>query len=144
MAKYRGNNVLTGTWAEIWLNGERMFECYKIEAKVIINREDVQIGLDIDSKVTSMKGEGTLGIKRVYSAFVDNFEEIKKGIDNRFQIITKLADPDAVGGQIERYSIDNSWLNELPLVNYENGALIEQEISFGFTPSDMINLDKIA
>ncbi len=144
MAKPRGYNVLSGTWAEIWIDGELMFECFKIETKITINREDVQMGIDMDSKVTSLKGEGTLGIKRVYSSFINNFEDIKKGKDTRAQIITKLADPDAVGGQIERYSIDNVWLNEIPLINYEKGALVEQEISFGFTPSDMINLDKIA
>ena len=55
-----------------------------------------------------------------------------------------MADPDAAGGQQERYSIDNCWFNELPLVNMEKGGIIEEEVSGGFTPTDMINLDQIA
>ena len=62
----------------------------------------------------------------------------------RVQIISKLADPDAVNGQQERYSTDNCWFNDLPIVGYEMGAIIEQEFTGGFTPSDMVNLDRIA
>ena len=51
---------------------------------------------------------------------------------------------DAVGGQQERYSADNCWFNDLPRVNMEKGAVIEEEVSGGFTPSDLVNLDKIA
>ena len=80
----------------------------------------------------------------MYSRYNAVFENWKKGIDQRSQIITKLADPDAVGGQIERYSCDNIWFNELPLITMEMGGIIEQEVSGGFTPSDLVNLDKIA
>ena len=57
---------------------------------------------------------------------------------------TKLADPDATNGQQERYSIDNCWYNDLPMVAYEKGGLIEEEATGGFTPSDMVNLDAIS
>ena len=61
----------------------------------------------------------------------------------RCQLIAKLKDPDAVNGQIERWSADNVWHNELPLVNWEKGGIVEEEISIGFTPSDLTNLDEI-
>lgn len=144
MAKQKGNKTLTGTWGEVWVDGEKIWEFSKIEVKVTANREDVQLDLDVDSKITGLKGEFTLGVKKVYSRYAAVFENWKKGIDQRSQIITKLADPDAVGQQQERYSIDNCWFNELPLVTMEKGAIIEQEVSGGFTPTDMVNLDKIA
>lgn len=144
MEKIRGNKVLTGTWAEVWINGSKVFEISKIEAKVTANREDIQLDMDIDSKITGLKGEGSMSIKKVYSRYNEIFEAWTKGEDMRCQIITKLADPDAVGKQIERYSIDNVWYNELPLVNYEKGSIIEEEVAFGFTPSDMQSLDKIS
>lgn len=144
MEKIRGNKVLTGTWAEVWINGNKVFEVSKIEAKVTANREDIQLDMDIDSKITGLKGEGSMSIKKVYSRYNEIFEAWTRGEDIRSQIITKLADPDAVGKQIERYSIDNVWYNELPLVNYEKGSIIEEEVAFGFTPSDMQSLDKIS
>ncbi len=142
--KLRGNRTLSGTHGKVWIDGILAFECYKIEAKISFNREDVQLDLDVDSKITGAKGEITLGFKKVYSTFLDKFEDYKNGKDTRMQVICSLEDPDAVDGQIERYSIDNVWLSELPMFSFEKGGIIEQEFSGGFTPSDMINLDKIA
>lgn len=141
--KIRGNRTLAGAWAEAWVNGDKIWELKKIEAKIIANREDVQLDNETDSKITGLKGELSMTVVKVYSRYATVFEDWKNGRDTRIQIITKLADPDAIGGQQERYSIDNIWLNELPLVSYEKGAAVEEEISGGFTPSDMINLDKI-
>ena len=144
MSKLKGNRTLSGTYGEVWVDGEKIWEFSKIEAKVTANREDVQLDLDVDSKITGLKGEFTLTLKKVYSRYNAVFESWEKGVDQRSQIITKLADPDAAGGQQERYSIDNCWFNELPLVNMEKGGIIEEEVSGGFTPTDMINLDQIA
>ena len=144
MSKLRGNRTLAGTWGEIWVDGELIAELSKIEVKVSANREDVQLDIDVDSKMTGIKGEFTLTIKKAYTRYNKVLESWKKGVDLRSQIITKLADPDATNGQQERYSIDNCWYNDLPLVNYEKGGLIEEEATGGFTPSDMVNLDAIS
>ena len=144
MGKIKGNKTLSGTWGELWVDGERIAEFSKVSLKVTANREDVQIDLDVDSKMTGLKGELSVTLKKVYTRYNAVFENWKKGIDQRMQISTKLADPDAVGGQQERYSADNCWFNDLPLVNMEKGAVIEEEVSGGFTPSDLVNLDKIA
>lgn len=144
MSKQRGNKTLAGTHAEVWVDGQKIWEVSKITQKVTANREDVQLDMDVDSKITGLKGEFTLVVKKVYTRYAAVLEKWQKGIDLRSQIIANLADPDAVGVQSERYSTDNCWFNELPLVNWEKGGIIEEEVSGGFTPSDMINLDKIA
>ncbi|MEG0090896.1 MAG: phage tail tube protein [Oscillospiraceae bacterium] len=139
----RGNQTLSGTWGEVWIDGEKIYELSKIDVKVSANREDVQIGLSVDSKMTSLKGEITIGIKKVYSRAAKILEDWKNGNDKRCQIITKLADPDATGAQQERYAINNVWWNELPIVTMEIGGKIEEEFSGGFTPTDMFVLDRI-
>ena len=35
----RGNQVLSGTWGEIWVDGEPILECKKIEVKPQVQRE---------------------------------------------------------------------------------------------------------
>lgn len=141
--KVPGYRILTGTYAEVWVSGELIAEAKKIELKVTYNREDVQLGPDVDSKLTGQAGEWTMALSKVYSRYEDVRQSVIKGNDKRLQIITKLADPDAVGHQIERYSVSNCWINDLPVVSYERGALVEMEVSGGFTPSDLINLDRI-
>mgnify|MGYP001031942578 FL=1 len=144
MEGIRGNKTLSGTWGELWIDGEKIFEFSKIELKVTVNREDVQLGIDIDSKMTGLKGEGSYVVKKVYTRAKSALEKLKKGIDVRSEIIAKLEDPDAVGGQIERWSCDNVWHNEIPVVNWEKGGIIEEEQTIGFTPSDLQSLDAVA
>lgn len=138
----RGNQVLSGTYAEVWWNGFKIAEVNKISVKVTVNREDVQLGFNIDTKITGAKGEGTLSMNKVYSRFESVRKSILKGNDPRGTIITKLKDPDASGGQTERYSIGNVALSEFGF-EYETGATVKQEVPFSFTPGDMICLDAI-
>ena len=69
MSKLRGNRTLAGTWGEIWVDGELIAELSKIEVKVSANREDVQLDIDVDSKMTGIKGEFTLTIKKAYTRY---------------------------------------------------------------------------
>lgn len=138
----KGNKVLAGTWAEVYWNGFKIAELEKIEAKVTVNREDVQMGLDVDTKVTGLKGEGTLALKKVYTRFDGVRREMTKGRDPRGSIVAKLKDPDAVGGQTERYQIGNVALGEFAKT-WEMGAVVKEEYPFTFTPTDMILLDQI-
>lgn len=139
----RGNQVLSGTWGEIWVDGEPILECKKIEVKPQVQREDVQFGIDIDSKMTGIKVDITITVNQVYTRYNSIMKNYTSGKDVRAQIITKLNDPDAVGGQMERYSIDNVWWNDIPLILFEKGALIEKELTGGCTASDIVNLDEI-
>ena len=142
--KIRGNKTLSGTWGELWIDGEKIFEFSKIEMKVTANREDVQIGLDVDSKITGLKGEGSYTVKKVYTRAKAIVEKWQKGQDVRCSLIAKLQDPDAEGSQVERWACDNVWHNDLPVINWEKGGIIEEEVTIGFTPSDLQNLDAVA
>ncbi|MCM1192715.1 MAG: phage tail tube protein [Acetatifactor muris] len=143
MKTIKGNRVLSGTWAELWYNGFLIGEMTKISAKVTVNREDVQLGIDVDSKITGQKGEGTITLAKAYTRFEDVRAEISRGKDPRGTIIAKLKDPDAEGAQTERYQIGNVALSEFGL-EWEKGSVVKQDYPFSFTPSDMILLDKIS
>ena len=41
MAMESAKRVMSGTHGEIWLDGEQVAECYKFQAKVTLNKEDV-------------------------------------------------------------------------------------------------------
>ena len=138
----RGNRTLSGTWAQVWWNGFKVLEVSKITAKVTVNREDVQLGLDVDTKITGWKGEGSISMIKAFTRFEDVRHEVARGHDPRGTIITKLKDPDATGGQTERYQIGNVAMSEFGF-EYEKGAVVKQEVPFSFTPSDMINLDAV-
>ncbi len=135
---------LTGTFGEVWIDGDKVGILKKVNVKVIANREDVQIGLDVESNLVGLKGEFNITLGKVYTRWSKHLDDIRAGVDKRIEIITKLKDPNARGGGIERYSVGDCWLNEIPIANYEVGTPIDEEISGGFPPSKLINLDRIA
>ena len=139
----RGNQHASGTWGELWIDGIAILEFKKVEAKVSANREDVQVGIDMDSKMTSLKGEINVTVNKVYSSYNEVLKNYTSGKDVRSQVVTKLKDPDSPNAQMERWSFDNVWWNDIPLFIAEKGALIEEELTGGFTPSDAVNLDAI-
>ena len=133
----RGNRTISGAYGELWLDNEKVAELKSIEGKITAERADVQLGISVDSKITGLKGEGTVTIYKVYTRGKKILENWSKGKDVRSRIVTSIKDPDSLKGQEERVSIDNVWFNSIDLVKFSRGEIVEEEIPFGFTPSDV-------
>lgn len=140
MATIQANRVLSGSFAELWIDGSRVAEAENIQLTVKFQRTDVQIGMDIDTKITGFSGEGQLKLRQVFSRFFNIVEQAQAGSDLRLTITTALKDPDSMNGQEERYSVGNVALTELPLVNYTTGKINEQTVKFRFLPGDLKKL----
>ena len=143
MSGLSANRVLSGSFAEVWVDGSRIAEASAIQLTVKLIRSDVQIGMDVDSKITGWRGEGQLRLRQVFSRFFDVVEGAAQGKDIRVTITTALKDPDSMNGEEERYSVDNVALDSLPLVNYAAGKVNEQTIPFRFLPGDLKQLSAI-
>ena len=143
MAAWSASRVLSGSFAEIWVDGSRIAEASGIQMTIKMQRSDVQIGMDVDSKITGWRGEGQLRLRVVFRGFFDIVEGAAEGKDIRVTITTALKDPDSVNGEEERYSVDNVALESLPLVNYAAGKVNEQTVPFRFLPGDLKQLSAI-
>ncbi|WP_427114142.1 phage tail tube protein [Megasphaera sueciensis] len=142
---YRGRRRWNGSHGKVWWDNELLFEIEKFECKVTANREDVIIGNSVDSKIVSLKGEGTITIKSVINRNISAYLEAwKSGQDPRATFVGLIEDPDAVDKQKERCSIDNVWFNELAIMNFEKGKVVEKEFPFGFTPEDASFMETIS
>ena len=138
MSNLQANRTLSGSFAEVWVDGARIAELSQLTLTVKVQREKVQFGMDVDSKITGYAGEGTMTLKQVYTRFYEVLEQAKRGLDKRCTITTALKDPDE-----ERYSIDNVAFTELPFMNYKMGEVNQQKLPFTFRPSDLVCLDSI-
>lgn len=137
MTENRGFRSIAGAWGTLHLDGEAIFEVVSVEANVEVQRADVQIGINVDSKMTGLAGSGQFVVKHVYTRGVEKYlSALKAGHDPRFLASVCLDDPDAVGGQVERINIGNCWINNLPLTNFDKAEVVEKTFEFGFTPSD--------
>lgn len=141
--KPESNRVLAGAYGTLRVDNLDIAEVTNLTADIEIIREDIQWGLGVESKIVGVKGSGTMTLDKVYTRFIDTFEELKKGKDKRFDVYIKKADPDAVDGQIETISIPKCWLNSLPLGFGEKTTKQTSEYSFGFNPMESSFADKI-
>ena len=143
MSNLTANRTLSGSFAEVWVDGARIAELSELTVSVKLLRQNVQFGMDVDSKITGYSGEGTMTLKQVYTRFFEVLEQAKRGIDKRCTITTALKDPDAADGGEERYSVSNVAFTELPFMNYKMGEVNQQKLPFTFRPSDLTCLDAI-
>lgn len=125
--------VMSGTFGELWWDGELIAECYKFTAKYTQSKETVNLARQMmeDSKVMGSKGTGSMGFYKVYSRFQAFADGVLAGKDLRGTLVSKLDDPDAYGS--ERVAIYNVSLDEVPLVNWERKTIQKDEVPFTFT-----------
>lgn len=125
--------VMSGTFGELWWDGELIAECYKFTAKYTQSKETVNLARQMieDSKVMSTKGTGSVGFYKVYSRFKDFADAVLAGKDPRGTFVSKLDDPDAYGS--ERVALYNVSLDEVPICNWERKTIQKDEVPFTFT-----------
>lgn len=135
--------ILNGTFGEVWLDGDKVSECYGLEAKIELDKEEVPVcgKLGTDTKLMGYKGTGSMKLHKVNSRMILKIsDQIKAGINPRFQILSSVNDPAADGA--ERILIKDAAFDDLTLANWEAKAKGEVECPFTFT--DWEPLDTIA
>lgn len=134
----RGFRRISGGFGTLHIDGEDIFEVENVEAAVEVQRGDVLIGNNVDSKITGLAGTISFTVKHVYTRGIKKYSDaLKAGHDPRFMSSICMADPDAVGGQIERVNIGNCRINNLPLANFNRSEVVEKTFEGGFTPGDV-------
>ena len=126
--------VASGTYAELWWDGDLIAECHAFESKYSKTKEDVAMcGQFIsDSKMTGAKGTGSLSLYKVYRRWKEYAHGVLAGRDVRPTLIGKVADPDSPDSAT-RVALYNVSFDEVPLVSFEAGKIIDEQVPFTFT-----------
>ena len=133
--------VISGTWGEVWVDGEKIAECTACQAKVALNKETVNLcgRFMTDTKATSASGTGSLSLHKVDSGFAQRMSGIKSGVDKRFTVISKLKDPDSYGA--ERVALYGVSFDDLTLADWKAASM--GSVTAPFTFSGFEYLDQI-
>ncbi|NLY09365.1 MAG: terminase [Tissierellia bacterium] len=133
----KGMRRIAGAWGTLHWDGEAVFEVEECSADIEVERGDVMVGIDVDSKMTGLKGSGSFKVQHVYTRGVKKLlDAYKKGHDPRSVLSLALNDPDAVGGQRERVNLGNVWFNKFQVAGFTKPEIVGREFEFGFTPTD--------
>ena len=133
--------VVSGTWGEVWLDGDKVSECYGLQAKASFNKEDIALcgQMASDKKVTSIDCTGSLRLHKVTSRMAQAIgENIRNGRDVRFTIVSKLKDPDAYGA--ERVVLRTGSFDDLTLADWEAKSVGKVECPFTFTDYEFLDV----
>lgn len=132
--------ICNGSFGEIWVDDILWGECYKAQAKVEFNKEEIkQCGTwATDSKITGYKGTGSMTLWKVNTRAAKRVSDmIKNKQDVRATVISKLADPDAFGA--ERVSLNGVSFDDLTLLDWEAQKPGETEIPFTFVDYEYLD-----
>lgn len=139
---YRAEQVINGTWGEAWIDSEYISEVTGLEAKVTPKTETIsQCRSLVDgTKITGLECKGTIKMNKISSRFIKLLSDnMKKGVQTEFTIISKLQDPSSLG--CERVKLVGCVFTELTLANWELKKNLEDSMAFNFR--DWVSLDLI-
>lgn len=132
--------TINGSWGQLFAPvGEYLAEAQRIECMVRINRRDIpRAGTRVVGyKAMTVMGEGTMGLLKTSSKFLQIISELMRGDINQQQRIMslkiRLDDPEAMGAEVVRLTGVKFW--EIPFGFNINDI---QEESMPFTFDNMV------
>lgn len=136
------NRIMSGTWGELWVNNEKWAELSGFQAKFSYNKSQVNIcgAMAEDSKITSVKGTGSITVAKVYTRNISQADSLMEGHDVRATIVAKLADPDAYGA--ERVALYNVSFDDETIMDFQHGQMGKTTHPFTFTKREWLDVVK--
>ncbi|MFB9328604.1 phage tail tube protein [Paenibacillus aurantiacus] len=137
------SRVINGTYGYVYHDGQWLTNIKSAEASVEIAKEEIKRAGSrwTAHKVTGLTGSGTITGYKVTSEFVERIGQIADDKAGAFttELILKLEDPESYGAY--RIRLKGVTFDKIPLINFELGSIVEEELPFNFTGYEL--LDKL-
>ena len=132
--------VPNGTYGTVWLDGERLAECYGCQGKIAINSEKLAVCGDfmLQAKAVSGEGTGALMLYKVDSGMLLRMQSIQAGQIPEMTITSKLADPDSDGA--ERVAYYGVQFTELTLADWQVATVGKITVPYIFTAYQLLDV----
>lgn len=134
-----GNRVMSGTWGQVWVNGELWAELSAFQAKYAYSKSDINIcgQMETDTKVAAVKGTGSITVHKVFTRNSTRSDQILEGKDVRATIVAALDDPDAYGA--ERVALYNVSFDDETIADFTAGSPGKTTHPFTFTRREWLD-----
>jgi len=132
--------VMSGTWGQVWVNGELWAELDGAQAKYSYNKEEIALcgNMVVGTKVNNVKGTGSISVKKMYTRNRTRSDSILNGVDERATIIIKLDDPDAFGA--ERVALYDVSFDDDTLMDFAAGKTAKATYPFTFGKREWLDV----
>jgi hypothetical protein len=133
MNGFRPEQVINGTWGEVWFDGEYLAQVTACKAEVGFKKTAItQCQSLVDGqKITGLEPKGEIKLHKINSFVMNKVNAaVKAGKTPTHTIISNVNDPDALGA--ERVAYYGSVLDKLILADWEAGKNCEESYPFTF------------
>lgn len=140
MENMEAKQAIYGTFGEMWIDGDKIAEVTQLKATMTADKIEVKMSRHMSKgyKVVGYTGKGSFKVHKVSSYFIEKLApSIKEGKQVTCTIVSKLADPDAVG--TERVALTGVLVDSVDLVNWSVGKIGEESYNFTFTDYDLLD-----
>lgn len=139
MNGFTPDNVISGTWGEAWIDDAYMAEVTALKLELNVNYtaiKRVQHLVD-GQKMTGIEPKGEVKLHKVSSFVMKKMSDaLKQGKVPSIKIVSKLADPAAVGA--ERVVAYGCKFDKSILTDWEVGKNLEESYGFTFEDWDLL------
>lgn len=126
--------TINGSFGTCWHEGNWMTNVTGVEANIEIDKEEVKRAGTrwVGHKTMALTGTGTVSSYKITSQFAKLIAQVTDDTKAPYttELIVKLADPESYG--VERVRLKGVQFDTIPLVNYEVGSIVEEELPFTF------------
>lgn len=139
MKEYDAQQVVNGTWGEVWYDGEYLAEIIAGKAELSYKKTEIQQACKMTAgqKITGVEGKGEIKFYHVNSRVMKKeLDAVKAGKTAVHTIIMKVADPDAIGS--EKISLSNCVLDKITLADFEVNKMGERTCAFSFEACEFL------
>lgn len=119
-------------------DGNWLANVTSVEANIEVGMEEIRLAGTrwLGNKTTTLKGSGSIGGYFISSELRSKIAEVTKDGGEPFvtELVAKLEDPQSYGTY--RVRLKNVVFDNIPVINYEVGSLVEEEYTFVFSGYD--------
>lgn len=140
MENMQAKSVFYGTYGEMWIDSDKIAEVEELKATLSGDKVEIKMSKHMSKgyKVTGYTGKGSFKVHKTSSYFIKKLSpSIKEGKQVTCTIISKLADPDAVG--TERIALYNVLIDSVDLINWAVGKVGEESYNFTFDDYEILD-----
>ncbi len=137
----KANEVINGTWGEIWYNGQYMANvtAFKAEATAKTTSVPMVQNLTEGQKLTGLERKGEVKFHKINSQITKAMiEELKAGKMPTATIISNLNDPDVNGN--ERVACYGCMFEKAIIADWEAGKMLEESYSFTYESEEFLDM----
>lgn len=141
MQKMTGTEAINGAFGKLYHDGEWMANVTNVEVNGEINYEEVPIAgsRTLGHKATTILFEGTATGHKVSRKFVELIGQVTDDTKGAFvtELLAEVDDPENTEMR-GFYRIKGVQFKTIPVINYEHGTLMEEELQFVCTGYEFI------